>query len=43
MREVAAQEFGVAWEEFPTGAEFHRRVEELTFVKYEQRAYNEKR
>jgi hypothetical protein len=43
MREVAAQEFGVAWEEFPTGAEFHRRVEELAFVKYEQRAYNEKR
>jgi lipoyl(octanoyl) transferase len=43
MREVAAREFDVAWEEFPPGADFRARVEELAFVKYAQAAYNEKR
>jgi lipoyl(octanoyl) transferase len=43
MREVAMQKFGVAWEEFTTGANFRQRVEELAFVKYAQRAYNESR
>jgi lipoyl(octanoyl) transferase len=43
MREVAAQEFGVAWEEFSSGTNFQQRGDELAFVKYAQRAYNEKR
>jgi lipoate-protein ligase A len=43
MREVAAQEFGVAWEEFSSGTNFQQRGNELAFVKYAQRAYNERR
>jgi lipoyl(octanoyl) transferase len=43
MREVAEKEFGVAWEEFSPSADFRARAEELTFVKYAQTAYNEKR
>ncbi len=43
MREVAEEEFGAAWEEFPPDADFRARAEELTFVKYTQRDNNEKR
>jgi lipoyl(octanoyl) transferase len=43
MREVAARESGAAWEEFMLDSNFRRRVEELAFVKYGQRAYNERR
>jgi lipoyl(octanoyl) transferase len=43
MREVAAQESGMTWEEFSPEINFQQRVEELSFVKYAQRVYNEKR
>ncbi len=43
MREIAAQEFGVTWKEFPMDADLRGRGEKLSFVKYAQRAYNEKR
>jgi lipoate-protein ligase A len=43
MREVAAQEFGVVWDEFPGGMDLRRRVEELAHAKYSQKAYNERR
>jgi lipoate-protein ligase A len=43
MRAVAAREFGAAWEDFRVDADFRVRAEELAFVKYGQRAFNEKR